>query len=71
MFSSALNDDNRVYKKNLPILSAVVIKDQPVDVVGNYKYLGATIDDKLSFGFHADPVCSLLVCAFESKALWF
>ena len=39
-------------------LQPLVIKDEPIDIVNSYKYLGITIDDKLDWHSHASLVYS-------------
>ena len=45
------------FRKNVSVSPPLVIEDQVVERVLNYKYLGTNIDDKLSFDLHVDTVC--------------
>lgn len=45
------------FYKHLSVTPSVVIKDQAVELVHKYKYLGTDIDDKLSFDFYVDAGC--------------
>lgn len=36
------------FRKHLSVTPSVVVKDQAVELVHKYKYLGTSIDDKLS-----------------------
>lgn len=45
------------FRKHPSVTPPLVIEDQAVELVHNYKYLGTNIDDKLSFDFHVDAVC--------------
>ena len=41
-------------------LSPLVIKDQEIEQVQTYKYLGVIIDDKLNWQMHSSAVCKKL-----------
>lgn len=43
--------------KHLSVSPPLVIEDQAVELLHNYKYLGTNIDDELSFEFHVNAVC--------------
>ena len=45
------------FRRNPPSLSPTFICDQAIEVVKQYKYLGITIDDKLTFEQHVDHIC--------------
>ena len=45
------------FRKNPSVISPVIINDQAVEVVKQYKYLGTIIDNKLTFEPQVDAVC--------------
>lgn len=46
------------FRKVVPGTPSLVIEDQVVGRVHNYKYLGTNVDDKLTFNDHVDSICS-------------
>ena len=45
------------FRRNPAVISPVVMDNQPVELVQQYKYLGTVIDSKLCFESHVDAVC--------------
>lgn len=51
------NDRRSFFLKHPTTISPMMINDQAVDYVQQYKYLGTVIDNKLTFELHVDVVC--------------
>jgi len=45
------------FSRNQTDLKRTAIKEQEVDVVGSYKYLGCVIDKKLNFNVNVEMIC--------------
>lgn len=45
------------FRKNPTVISPVMIENEAVELVNNYKYLGTYVDDKLTFETQVDAVC--------------
>ena len=45
------------FRKNPTVFSPVIINDQSVEVVQEYKYLGTVLDHKLTFESQVDAIC--------------
>jgi hypothetical protein len=44
------------FRRKKEAVQPVIIKDQPIDIVSEYKYLGVLLDDKLNWSSHAVSV---------------